>query len=336
MNRNEFREAVFERDHHECVVCGAPAQDAHHITERRLWPDGGYILDNGVSLCGQHHLGAESTRITCRMLRSLAGIEKVVLPPHLHPDEEYDKWGNLILPDGRRLPGELYYDESVQKILDPEVEFVTWVKYPRTPHLPWSNPTDDDLMLDYVTFAHKPVVITEKMDGENTTMYSDYIHSRSLDMSYHQSRTWVKNLHSKIAHEIPEGWRIVGENLYAKHAIAYRDLPSFFMVFSIWDKDTCLSWKDTTEYCAMLGLETVPVIWKGDWDSMALFKEFFPKPTFSTEIEGYVVRNVNSFKLKDFRDNIAKYVRPNHVNADTQNWKAKRVEPNLLDKPRLA
>ena len=38
------------------MVCKKPAVDAHHLLERRLWPDGGYHLDNGVSLCAEHHL----------------------------------------------------------------------------------------------------------------------------------------------------------------------------------------------------------------------------------------------------------------------------------------
>jgi 5-methylcytosine-specific restriction endonuclease McrA len=41
LNRDEFREGVFERDNHKCVICGKPAVDAHHIMERRLFPDGG-------------------------------------------------------------------------------------------------------------------------------------------------------------------------------------------------------------------------------------------------------------------------------------------------------
>jgi 5-methylcytosine-specific restriction endonuclease McrA len=45
LTRDEFRNAVFERDGHRCVICGNEARegvrlDAHHIIERRLWTDG--------------------------------------------------------------------------------------------------------------------------------------------------------------------------------------------------------------------------------------------------------------------------------------------------------
>lgn len=52
LTRDDFREFVFKRDNHKCVVCGEPAVDAHHILERRLFHDSGYYLDNGASLCG--------------------------------------------------------------------------------------------------------------------------------------------------------------------------------------------------------------------------------------------------------------------------------------------
>lgn len=65
LNRDEFRNGVFARDGHRCVICGEPAQDAHHIVERRLFSDGGYYLDNGASLCGKHHIMAEETTLGC-------------------------------------------------------------------------------------------------------------------------------------------------------------------------------------------------------------------------------------------------------------------------------
>jgi 5-methylcytosine-specific restriction endonuclease McrA len=57
--RADFRTAVFARDHHRCVMCGAPAVDAHHITDRTEMPGGGYVKENGISLCADCHLLAE-------------------------------------------------------------------------------------------------------------------------------------------------------------------------------------------------------------------------------------------------------------------------------------
>lgn len=80
LNRDDFRNAVFKRDNHKCVVCGALAKDAHHIIERRLWPDGGYYIENGSSVCEVCHLAAESTILSCDELREKCGIKEIVLP----------------------------------------------------------------------------------------------------------------------------------------------------------------------------------------------------------------------------------------------------------------
>ena len=50
--REKFRSAVFERDGHKCRVCGRAVEcDAHHIVDRNELPAGGYVKENGISLC---------------------------------------------------------------------------------------------------------------------------------------------------------------------------------------------------------------------------------------------------------------------------------------------
>ena len=75
-------------------------------------------------------------------------------------------------------------------------------------------------------FVGQEVVVTEKLDGENTTLYRRGLHARSLDPRPHPSRDWVKRLQGQIGHLIPEGWRVCGENLYARHSLGYDDLES--------------------------------------------------------------------------------------------------------------
>lgn len=351
LTRDEFRAAVFARDRGLCVVCSAPtdstiqraqvwtpsrrevpAVDAHHIVERRLWPDSGYYLDNGASVCGDCHLRAEQTILSCDDLRMLCGIKRVLLPPHLYADESWDKWGNMILPNGQRLRGELFDDESVQKALAPVLHlFTNRVKYGRTYHLPWSGRiTDDDRVIDDADalFGGQEVVVTEKMDGENTTMYRDGMHARSVDYKPHPSRDRVRALHGMIAHDIPDGWRICGENLYAKHAIHYHHLANYFQVFSIWDdKNTCLPWDETVTWAALIGLPMITVLYRGPWSERAVRAAW--TPTIGGDpSEGYVVRLAGSFRYRDFRRSIAKYVRADHV---PQHGGLGAVVPNKLE-----
>jgi len=51
--REKFRNDVFKRDKNECAICGDKWSklDAHHITNRNEFENGGYVLENGVTLC---------------------------------------------------------------------------------------------------------------------------------------------------------------------------------------------------------------------------------------------------------------------------------------------
>ncbi len=73
--RKNFRNAVFKRDNNTCKICGykPPADkiieelDAHHITDRNEMPNGGYVKENGITLCciGENcHLKAEQFHIS--------------------------------------------------------------------------------------------------------------------------------------------------------------------------------------------------------------------------------------------------------------------------------
>lgn len=65
--RKAFRDACYKRDGFRCAVCGMKSSkdkaeeelDAHHITDRNLMPNGGYVKENGISLCAQCHEKAE-------------------------------------------------------------------------------------------------------------------------------------------------------------------------------------------------------------------------------------------------------------------------------------
>ena len=340
LTREEFKEAVFKRDGGLCVKCKKPAEDAHHIIDRILWTDGGYCVNNGVSLCADCHILAEQTLLSCKELRELAGIKGTLMPGHFFSDEKYDKWGDIILPSGMRIKGELFGEENVQKILPPEIKalFLNYVKYPRTMHVPWSeNLQNDDRMHDNVDFfIGKEVVVSTKMDGECTSAYSDYIHARSIDSKNHESRTWVKALHGRIAHEIPDKWRICGENMYAKHSIYYHNLEDYFLVYSIWDENNiALSWDDTVTYAEMLGLKTVPVFFRGIWNPETVTEiteayENYCKASLDP-VEGYVIRVAGTVPYKDYRRSYAKWVRGAHVRTSSH-WMTEKVIPNELKK----
>lgn len=302
LTRQEFKNEVFKRENYKCAMCDKAAVDAHHIVDRGCYPDGGYYVDNGVALCAAHHVDAEKGLITCTELREAAGIQCVVLPDNLDPRILYNKWGRPL---------------SKNKLH----------KYPKIWHLPWSRSLDthDRVFTDEDVesfFEGREVVITEKLDGENTNMYNDHIHARSMDSGHHVSRSWVKALHASIKHEIPDNWRVCGENVYAKHSILYHGLPTAFFVFGVYDENnTCLSWEDTKYFAEILGLACVPVLEDNKLFQRSIHEEVYTgESTFNrSEQEGYVVRLKGQINWTQHCISYAKFVRPNHVRTD-KNW----------------
>jgi len=203
-------------------------------------------------------------------------------------------------------------------------------KYGRTYHLPWSEgvTSDDKIIESFDGFIGREVIVSIKMDGENTSIAKNYTHARSLDSRHHWSRSRIKELHGRIGWALPDDLIICGENMLATHSIKYFNLLDYFYVFNIWEKDTCLSWHKTTEYCEILGLVTVPVLYRGLWN-----EGYIKDLTIDLEQdEGYVVRVADCLERKDFGKKVAKFVRKGHVQESSEHWMNKpETEINLLN-----
>lgn len=279
-----------------CVPwCSAPAEDAHHIIERRLWSDGGYYLENGAAVCDKngtgHHMDCEQNLILPDQLREWCNITDVILPPDWDDTLTYNKWGDVVNWSG---------------------------KYPRTFHLPESltKYKDDKTLQSTAGLRGVELVVTEKLDGENTTMTRDRIHARSVDSAAHSSQSWVRNLWSKIRFDILDGMRLCGENMFAMHSIHYSDLTSFFYLFGVWDGQTLMSWDDTVVYAELFGLPTPRVLYRGDSFQEAISVQFDPETS-----EGFVVRQAGPIQLRDFSRCVGKFVRANHVRTLDHGWR---------------
>jgi hypothetical protein len=140
-------------------------------------------------------------------------------------------------------------------------------KYPRTLHLPFSPGTtsDDRIARDVSALTGgAPIVITEKLDGENTCLNRWGVFARS-----HAAPTrnpWASYLWdtwNRVKNELGD-LEIFGESLYAVHSITYTGLrDGYFYVFALRDGERWLAWDEVTLYARLLDLPTVPVLWKG-------------------------------------------------------------------------
>jgi hypothetical protein len=198
---------------------------------------------------------------------------------------------------------------------------MTAVKYPRTPHLPHSpgKASDDKVITSLSGFENQEIVTTEKLDGSNITLASDIIHARSVDSGIHRWDAPVASIWATIRQDIPLGWRVSGESLYARRSVAYNDLPGYFIVFGIWnEKNELLSWDETIEWANLLNLPIVPVLYRGhDFEKAC---EIWHELKDSTNSEGFVIRVASSIPADQFKNKVAKYVRADHVRT-AANWR---------------
>lgn len=85
-------------------------------------------------------------------------------------------------------------------------------------------------------------------------------------------------------------------------------------------------------WAELLGVETVPVLYKGEFDKAVI--EEIARTLDPEKTESFVVRNCQSFHYTEFAQNMGKYVRENHVQTD-KHWMFAEIVPNQLAKGEL-
>jgi hypothetical protein len=110
--RSDFRQSVLERDNWTCQICGEGSYktldffDAHHITDRSEMPNGGYVKENGITVCNKpkglstkdsedglpdFDIDQESCHMKCEKYHISEGTEWY---DGLHPNDLYAKIGS--------------------------------------------------------------------------------------------------------------------------------------------------------------------------------------------------------------------------------------------------
>lgn len=215
-------------------------------------------------------------------------------------------------------------------------------KYGRTYHYDFSPGTtsDDRINKDWWEDMQtiKKVIHTEKLDGENTCLNGIGIFARShAAPTLHPWSNHMKEKFSVQQQDLKElGLDLFGENLYAQHSIKYEILDSHFYMFAVRKLDKWLSWEEVKYWAEMFDYPTVPEFTTHTIKDISITKDYIKKyVTLQSEApsefgsydltkEGIVTRNVDEYHVDDFKQNVFKYVRKDHVSTDvhwTRNWK---------------
>jgi hypothetical protein len=214
-------------------------------------------------------------------------------------------------------------------------------KYNRTYHVPWSPgcTSDDKIATSIENLIGQPIVITEKIDGSNTSLEQMGCFARTHSgPPTHPSFNELKALHAQIGFEIPPNMQLFGEWCFAKHSIAYDALPGYFLLFGIRDLDSdppfWYDWDEVETWGEYFGLPTVPVLFKDSVSSEKGLKDLVEslmiQPSACGGIrEGIVVRVARAFSDEDFSKCILKCVRKDHVTTNVH-WAHQTIVPNKL------
>lgn len=355
MSRSYFRETCVDREGGECIVpwCDSSVTvepdgpgEVHHILERELWADGGYIPSNGACVCNDHHRMAEENEIPPQAFWRWAELDasSVELPNGIDTIA-VDKWGE-------------------EWETPPHDDLRDYPKYPSSRHLLplyWQSERgtqeertgrDDTGLSSVESFMGIPLVATLKMDGSNAMLVADAdepVRARNGRDATHESFDQLKQAYwdRGVYDNLPDHLQVFGENMYAKHSIHYGcegcceernqgpPVSDIFLVFGVYDTryNLWLSWWETEQVAEDIGFPTVPVVDKTsigvDEDMIGsvangdqLFKTKYT--TIGEDVvdqghEGIIVRSAYPFHYDQFGRKLGKYVRPNHVQTD-EHW----------------
>lgn len=215
-------------------------------------------------------------------------------------------------------------------------------KYNRTFHFAFSKgaTNDDKIAASIDTLLNVDIVITEKMDGSNTSLETNGCFARTHSgPPIHPSFDSLKALHASIKYKIPNNIQFFGEWCFALHSVSYNELPGYFMMFNVRDLSSddivWYSWDDVELWALELEVPTVPVLFKGivktAQELQELVESFMIQPSKCGGIrEGVVVRVARQFHDSEFAQCVMKCVRANHVDPNNEHWKHKEVVKNKL------
>jgi hypothetical protein len=135
--------------------------------------------------------------------------------------------------------------------VDPGIQSLEILKYPRTPHLEGSRlqPGDEDHEhVRLATLAGSHAVIEEKLDGANAGLSftsggqmllqsrGHYLVGGGRERQFAPFRQWASAHESRLLALLEDRYVMYGEWLYAKHSISYDRLPHWFCEFDVYDR----------------------------------------------------------------------------------------------------
>jgi ATP-dependent RNA circularization protein (DNA/RNA ligase family) len=219
-------------------------------------------------------------------------------------------------------------------------------RYPHTPHLWWLTdgyPRDDKVLsaeqANYLLLG--AVVIEEKLDGANMGISigtdgnirvqnrGQYL-SRPFVGQFSRLEKWLEVHQDRLFDGLNESLIFFGEWCAARHSLDYDQLPDWWLMFDVYDRDANRFWSSSrrNELALKYGFQVVPCLYQGSADlCKQQVLDLSATSCFRSGVsEGVVIRQEDAMWLQAR----AKLVRPNFMQAISTHWRSRILESNRL------
>lgn len=217
-------------------------------------------------------------------------------------------------------------------------------RFPHTPHLAWlgeDTPRDDKVLsaAEVNHYLAQVVVLEEKVDGANLgfSVGSDgsvraqnrgqYL-GRPFTGQFARLNGWLAAHEESLINALSGSLMLFGEWVAAVHSLEYRDLPDYFLVFDVYDKEVQRFWSTTrrNELVSRLGLQHVHQIGIGQYRLDSLQQMLISSQSVYRvgACEGIYVR----YEDREWLIARAKLVHPDFVQSIGKHWRSRPLRWN--------
>jgi ATP-dependent RNA circularization protein (DNA/RNA ligase family) len=217
-------------------------------------------------------------------------------------------------------------------------------RFPHTPHLAWlapGCPRDDKVLSleEAEELLAGEVVIEEKLDGANLgfSVGPDgalRVQNRGQYLQppftgqFAQLGHWMDAHQDQLFDALTESLMVFGEWCAARHSLGYDQLPDWWLMFDVYDRQARQFWTAArrNQLAVVLGVSVVPCLYRGHVTLTQLKCWTFGDASRfrQGDLEGVVVRREDAMWLQQR----AKLVRPNFTQAITKHWRHRVIEWN--------
>ncbi len=221
-------------------------------------------------------------------------------------------------------------------------------KFPRTSHLFGSRSTRDDRVLserETVRVLSQPLLIEEKIDGANVGISFDRDATDNLvaviqnrghylgpgdHAQYGPLWPFLYERLDSLREMLGDNKILFGEWCYAKHSCFYDQLPSYFLAFDLYDKESqrFFSRKHLAVVCEKTDCAMVPLVAQSSVvrTTKELNKRIGQSAFGPEQAEGVYLRE----QSEDLLVRRFKWVRQDFTAGITEHWNSKPLVPNRL------